>query len=496
MSLTQPPLPETPPFLAWFQAHGGQIDLAAIDIVAFPAAEGGRGVVARVDIPEGQAVFAVPRALVLSTRTSALRARFGVKEWAAARLHEGWSGLILCMMWEEARGGASEWAGYFEILPTKFDTPMFWDAADLAELQGTAVVDKLGREQAEKDYAEKVRPAIESRPDLFDPAEVEARYSLAVYHLQGSRILSRSFTLQKDADEDEDEDAGAGDTSVGSAMDVEADAPAPAEEAHGEHDEDEEGSEDSDEEEDAVVVAMVPLADMLNARYQSENVKLFYEPECLKMIATKPIKAGEQIWNTYQDLPNSELLRGFGHVDWLPLPGGGHGNPGDVAEMRADVLVKAGAAPADVEARIDWWLEEGGDDVFVLELQEDGTAELPEDLLAFTQLLADDTAWARARDKGRMPKPVASAPALRVLHAALGARLGAYATTLAEDTARAAAGMGEMRTNARHALVVRMGEKRVLEAHRTRVGALLSALEGGGKRKAEAQAGGGKRGRR
>lgn len=24
-------------------------------------------------------------------------------------------------------------------------------------------------------------------------------------------------------------------------------------------------------------------------------MKLFYEPECLKMIATKPIKAGEQI---------------------------------------------------------------------------------------------------------------------------------------------------------------------------------------------------------
>lgn len=69
-------------------------------------------------------------------------------------------------------------------------------------------------------------------------------------------------------------------------------------------------------------------------------------------------------WNTYQDLPNSELLRGFGHVDWLPLPGGGHGNPGDVAEVRADLLVKAqaGGASADVEARIDWWLEEGGDE--------------------------------------------------------------------------------------------------------------------------------------
>lgn len=46
----------------------------------------------------------------------------------------------------------------------------------------------------------------------------------------------------------------------------------------------------------------------------------------------------------------------------MPLPGGGFGNPGDVAEVRADVLVKAGAAPPDVEKRIDWWLEEGGDE--------------------------------------------------------------------------------------------------------------------------------------
>ena len=125
----------------------------------------------------------------------------------------------------------------------------------------------------------------------------------------------------------------------------------------------------------------------------------------------------------------------------------------------------------------------------MLELEEDGRAELPEDLCAFAQLLTDDSAWERARDKGRMPKAVAGEAALRVLHAALGARLAVYPTTLAEDTARDMVGMS---MNARHALVVRMGEKRVLEAHRARVAALL----GGGKRKAEEQAGGGKRGRR
>ena len=103
---------------------------------------------------------------------------------------------------------------------------------------------------------------------MFDAAEVEARYSLAMYHLQGSRILSRSFTLEKDADDDE---AEAANTSLGSAMDVEGDAP----HAHDseEHGEEEEGEEGDEEDEDAGIVAMVPFADMLNARYRSENVR-------------------------------------------------------------------------------------------------------------------------------------------------------------------------------------------------------------------------------
>lgn len=76
--------------------------------------------------------------------------------------------------------------------------------------------------------------------------------------------MSRSFTLEKDADEDE---AEAANTSAGSAMDVEGDA-----HESEEHGEEEEGDEE-DEEEDAAVVAMVPFADMLNARYRSENVR-------------------------------------------------------------------------------------------------------------------------------------------------------------------------------------------------------------------------------
>lgn len=73
-------------------------------------------------------------------------------------------------------------------------------------------------------------------------------------------------------------------------------------------------------------------------------------------------------WNTYGDLPNAELLRRYGHVDLLPLLSGGSGNPGDVAEIKADLVVSVmssipeAAKGEEAKERIDWWLEEGGEE--------------------------------------------------------------------------------------------------------------------------------------
>jgi N-lysine methyltransferase SETD6 len=102
-------------------------------------------------------------------------------------------------------------------------------------------------------------------------------YSLEKYHIHGSRILSRSFQVEKwkgdeaieaqhiETNIDADIGMDIGNTSAGSEMDVDedpADVPQPDE------------SEDSDDEDagDPSDVAMVPMADMLNARYGSENV--------------------------------------------------------------------------------------------------------------------------------------------------------------------------------------------------------------------------------
>jgi hypothetical protein len=65
-----------------------------------------------------------------------------------------------------------------DLLPDQFQTPMFWNTDDLEELRGTSifgqcvfsnsllsvitciVLDKIGRAEAEKDYHEKLMPAL------------------------------------------------------------------------------------------------------------------------------------------------------------------------------------------------------------------------------------------------------------------------------------------------------------------------------------------------
>ena len=112
------------------------------------------------------------------------------------------------------------------------------------------------------------------------------------YHIHGSQILSRSFHVERwegdGASNEGQGQAGEGEanTSIGSGMDVsvgnmsgdikmmdvdELSHPHPPESEGNEIVE--EDSDDDDDVEDPSDVAMVPMADMLNARYGCENVR-------------------------------------------------------------------------------------------------------------------------------------------------------------------------------------------------------------------------------
>ncbi len=236
------------------------------------------------------------------------------------------------------------------------------------------------------------------------------------------------------------------------------------------------------------------------------------------MATTRYIRQGEQIvcfsvtrgtrvltrrtqWNTYGDPPNSDLLRRYGHVDQVPLANGGLGNPADIVEIRADHVMEIVRHKLPQQAdpwsseRVNWWLEEGGDEcispscakltalillcsVFVV----DSSNELPEEMASFVRLLMMSAPeWEKTKHKSKLPKPKVDDAVLSVAADVVRRRLSDYPTTIeagfpwdyhlshlrvcAFQDDEALLGPEKERPiplNLKNAVVVRLGEKRVL----------------------------------
>ncbi|KAH7108263.1 SET domain-containing protein [Auriculariales sp. MPI-PUGE-AT-0066] len=473
------------PLLAWLVAQGGTVS-EHVAIHEFAVQDGGRGMAALHEVDADTTLFSIPRPLLLSPRNSELQRMFGEHEWRKLCLHKGWGGLILCMMWEHAQGPASKWADYLSSMPTEFSTLMFWSEEELKDLQASYVTDKVGRDDAERIYHSSIVPALQSRPDLFLPAHA-AYYSLERFHIMGSRILSRSFTVQ-DPSEGEEGSEGEGDgahdrgshageppaQSGDGDVSMEDVQLGPAEEVPEHHDE------DSDEEaEDEYATAMVPIADILNARTGSNNARLFQEKDSLRMVAIAPIPAGAQVWNTYGECANQDLLRKYGYVDVIPLENDKHfGNPSDIAEVKADLFVRTAVVQGkikqqDTEERIEWWLEAGGDDVFDL----DRSYEISQEVLSFSTLLLLNAAeWDKVRQKNKPPKRKPDSELLKLVLATLRTRAAEYTTSIEDDERLSASLDPERDWKKRNAVVVRLGEKRILATTIEKCDEMLVAL--------------------
>jgi SET domain-containing protein 6 len=161
-----------------------------------------------------------------------------------------WLSLMLVMLYEYLQGEKSRWAPYFKVLPSRFDTLMFWSSAELQELQGSTIVEKIGREGAEESIMEMIAPIVRGNPALFPPAPGMASYDgdagaaalIELAHVMGSLIMAYAFDIEKSED-DEDE----GDANDESYM--------------------------TDDEDEQLPKGMVPLADLLNADADRNNVR-------------------------------------------------------------------------------------------------------------------------------------------------------------------------------------------------------------------------------
>lgn len=195
---------------------------------------------------EDEELFKIPHRLVLSVANSKLSEQMSIPKEDLGP----WLSLMLVMVYEYLQGRASPWASYFRILPTEFDTLMFWTDEELSELQGSAIIQKIGKGDAEETILNQLLPLVSKHSHLFPhPSSVKSFDSnegrkafLEIAHRMGSLIMAYAFDLE------DGEDGSEGESDYV-----------------------------TDEEEPTQSKGMVPLADLLNADGERNNVSLIVQ---------------------------------------------------------------------------------------------------------------------------------------------------------------------------------------------------------------------------
>ncbi|KAK0383727.1 hypothetical protein NLU13_9638 [Sarocladium strictum] len=280
-------------FLTWFRAQPGAQFSSLISLQNLTGRNAGRGIVAMEDIEANTTLFTIPRNIIMTIETSRISEASELKPLLSRSVEDteeeadddskpdGWSKLILVMVFEYLLGSDSKWKPYFDIIPETFDTPMFWSNEEVEQLQASALRKKIGRESAEAMFRQKVLPHIRNNPHVFRSSESASDQDLInLCHRMGSAIMAYAFDLDEN---EEDEDEG----------------------------ENEDGWMEDRESEG--LMGMVPMADMMNADAEF-NAHVNHEEKALVVTALRSIKKGEEVLNYYGPHPNSELLRRYGYV--------------------------------------------------------------------------------------------------------------------------------------------------------------------------------------
>lgn len=331
-------------------------------------------------------------------------------------------------MMSEMQHQNSRWLPYLAVLPSKLDSLVFWSPSELAELQASSVLNKIGKADAEALFRQKVEPL-----GLVNG-------SIEFFHQMASIIMAYAFDIpQEDLQSDlESEIAG-------------------------------ELIEDEDQQ---TVLTMIPLADLLNADAERNNARLVCDNDELEMRSIKKIEEGEEIYNDYGPLPRSDLLRRYGYVSDTYAQY-------DVAELSTKSIIslfqmgflldaKASTLKlelADLEARLEISIREDiHEDSYEIAHASSERPCIPDELIAFIYLLiVDEKTFASIRTADRIvPSRLKMTTEVlgRVVGTILRQREAEYATTLEEDDALLNNGISSHRKEM--AVKVRRGEKAVL----------------------------------
>ena len=374
-------------FLRWLDQNGTNIS-AKVELADLRSQQAGRGVLAKEDIDEDEELFSIPQSSVLTIETSGLPVE--IKE----KVDDSWLLLILAMVYEYQRCSESPWKPYFDILPQEFDTLMYWSDSELKSLQGSAVVDKIGKQSADQTFTEQLIPIMRQRSAEFKTDELNDDDLLSLCHRMGSTIMAYAFDLEQPSAD-------------------------PASSA-------EDGWEEESDAGELLPKGMVPLADMLNADADRNNAKLFYADDKVVMKAIRAIQKGEEIFNDYGPLPRADVLRRYGYVteNYAKY---------DVVEISLELIKEAAMEllnmqKKDVEARVEYLNEKGAlDDGYDIFRASNIDGPFGEELSVLqNSLMMSEADFDKLKKKQKLPKPDMPQATLQLLRYILVRRRSMY----------------------------------------------------------------------
>ena len=164
--------------------------------------------VATDNIEEGEELFVLPLTDVLSVETSEL----GKLLPRELRELDEWLSLVLVLIYEYGQGEKSSWYPYLDILPTNFDTLAFWTPQELAELLGSAVLSKIGTKEANELFRNQILPIVQAHSEKFGtyaPAFAGSDAEdvlLGLAHRMATLIMAYAFDLESEQFDTESED--------------------------------------------------------------------------------------------------------------------------------------------------------------------------------------------------------------------------------------------------------------------------------------------------
>ncbi|KAJ8247385.1 hypothetical protein GJAV_G00245780 [Gymnothorax javanicus] len=254
------------------------------------------GMLARMDIEEGEVIFSIPRTALLFQGTTKVKATLEEGKMSLESA-SGWVPLLLALMWEYT-SPESHWRPYLSLWPDLkvLDHPMFWTGEERARLlQGTGILEAVDKDLAniEREYSDIVLPFIRRHPDLWDPK----KHTLELYKRLVAFVMAYSFQEPLLEEEEEEEEEEEGKREVNCPM-------------------------------------MVPMADMLN-HVSNHGAHLEFAPDILKMVSVRRIERGEEVFNTYGEMANWQLLHMYGFAEPYPH------NSNDTADIQMSTIYKA-----------------------------------------------------------------------------------------------------------------------------------------------------------